>query len=436
MILAWMMYASLVAVAAGAAAWAIESAARALGRSTRFVWLAAMAFSVLWPLWRLASTLLRVGDDGAALSRALLPPVVVAAQRGIAAALVERLTIIGARASVALVILWLLASALLLLRLVLGMRALAQRGRDWMAQLVDGVPVLIAPDTGPAVVGVRRPGIVIPDWTLTLDPKLRALVLSHELEHVRARDTALRLLGALLPALLPWNPALWWQASRLALALEVDCDARVLRDGARRDRYGLLLVAIAQRQSLTMLAPALSEPTSQLERRIIVMQRPLPRRPMLFALTLAAGGTTALALACSVPTPNAPASADTKGTPVEAAAQLSRAPAVSPTRVSPNQAFREFQVEKRVTPLPGSARPRYPDALRKQHVEGAVLAQFVVNPTGQPDVSTFKVLTSDNVLFTSAVKSALAGMRFKPAEVGGRPVRQVVELPFQFSLSR
>jgi TonB family protein len=313
----------------------------------------------------------------------------------------------------------------------LGMRALATRRGEWTARSVDGVPVLVSPDAGPAVIGLRRPQIVIPEWMLSLDPTLRTMVLQHEEEHVRARDTVHRLLGAIFPALFPWNPALWWQANRLALALEVDCDARVLRAGVRRDRYGLLLIAIAQRHSFTMLAPALSEPTSDLERRIIVMQRPQPRYPMLVALTLAAGACVALALACSAPTPNAPDKA-TSGD----GAQRSRPSGAAPRLMTPDQAYFDFQVEKEAKFVATGTAPRYPDALRKQHVEGVVIAQFVVDAAGLPEMSTYKVLRSDNELFANAVKSALGGMTFKPAEVGGHPVRQVVQMPFQFSLNR
>jgi len=51
-------------------------------------------------------------------------------------------------------------------------------------------------------------------------------------------------------------------------------------------------------------------------------------------------------------------------------------------------------------------------------------------------MSTFKALKSDNDLFTTSVKNALQRMRFLPAEVGGRKVKQLVQQPFQFSLNR
>lgn len=104
--------------------------------------------------------------------------------------------------------------------------------------------------------------------------------------------------------------------------------------------------------------------------------------------------------------------------------------------VQSDQPYFEFQVEKPVVPAPGSTSPRYPDMLRQAGVEGEVLAQFVVDTTGRVEPNSFKVLKSDHDLFSQAVKSALTNMKFLPAEVGGRKVKQLVQQPFQFQLSK
>lgn len=95
----------------------------------------------------------------------------------------------------------------------------------------------------------------------------------------------------------------------------------------------------------------------------------------------------------------------------------------------------EFQVEKPAA-MSGAANMAYPEMLRSAQVEGTVLASFVVDTTGKADMSTFKVLRSDHELFTNAVKNALPRIRYLPAEVGGRKVKQLVQQPFQFSLAR
>ena len=77
-----------------------------------------------------------------------------------------------------------------------------------------------------------------------------------------------------------------------------------------------------------------------------------------------------------------------------------------------------------------------PDALRRAGVEGEVLARFVIDTTGQVDMSTVKILRSSDPQFTTAVQWSLATWQFSPAEVDGRPVKQLLEMPFQFRLSR
>ncbi len=104
--------------------------------------------------------------------------------------------------------------------------------------------------------------------------------------------------------------------------------------------------------------------------------------------------------------------------------------------VNVDQPYFDFQVEKPVAPLPGSAGPRYPDILRSGGVEGQVLAQFVVDTLGRVEIASFRVLRSDHAMFEQAVRSALPNMRFLPAEVGGRKVKQLVQQPFVFALQR
>ena len=123
--------------------------------------------------------------------------------------------------------------------------------------------------------------------------------------------------------------------------------------------------------------------------------------------------------------------------PTEAALEAEKVrqmSAVQPTRTDP--AYFEFQVEKAAGPRPGNSAPRYPDILREAKIEGEVLAQFVVDTLGHPDMDTFKVLKSTHDLFTNTVKESLPNMAFSPALVGGRPVKQLIQMPFQFNLNK
>lgn len=98
--------------------------------------------------------------------------------------------------------------------------------------------------------------------------------------------------------------------------------------------------------------------------------------------------------------------------------------------------FRADQVEKQVSVVPGGPPPRYPEILRSSGVQGQVTALFVVDETGRAEEDSVRFVRSDNPLFEDAVKQALHRMRFVPAEIGGRKVRQLVLMPFVFTLAR
>jgi protein TonB len=57
-----------------------------------------------------------------------------------------------------------------------------------------------------------------------------------------------------------------------------------------------------------------------------------------------------------------------------------------------------------------------------------------VDTLGRPELASFKVLQSSHEPFVDAVRDALPGMRFVPAEMHGHRVRQLVQQPFVFSL--
>jgi protein TonB len=105
-------------------------------------------------------------------------------------------------------------------------------------------------------------------------------------------------------------------------------------------------------------------------------------------------------------------------------------------RVATAEPFTADQVERQVSLRPGSPAPTYPDVLRSEGVEGQVVALFVVNERGRAELGTLRFTRSDNPLFEAAVRDALAKLQFVPAEVAGRKVRQLVQMPFLFRLSR
>ena len=151
-----------------------------------------------------------------------------------------------------------------------------RRAGQWTADQLQGIPVRISDDVGPAVIGILRPYIVVPRWLLLKSAPVQRVALMHELEHMRARDPVLWRFGLALAVLTPWNPIVWWQLHKLRFAIERDCDQRVLRRGIDSSEYGRALLDVAQSQAASPFgAVALTERASQLEQRIrSILKRP------------------------------------------------------------------------------------------------------------------------------------------------------------------
>lgn len=78
--------------------------------------------------------------------------------------------------------------------------------------------------------------------------------------------------------------------------------------------------------------------------------------------------------------------------------------------------------------------PLYPEILRQSRVTGRVSVRFVVGTDGRAELSTLEVLNATHPAFAESVRRVLPRLRFNPARVGRRAVRQVVEIPFGFEL--
>jgi periplasmic protein TonB len=81
-------------------------------------------------------------------------------------------------------------------------------------------------------------------------------------------------------------------------------------------------------------------------------------------------------------------------------------------------------------------RPRYPEQLRAAGVSGRVVVRFVVDTLGRVEPASIVVRESGHDLFEQSVRAVLPALRFVAAEVEGRKVRMLVELPFEFRLDR
>ena len=163
------------------------------------------------------------------------------------------------------------------------------------AGTIDGVQFRITDAVGPATFGILKAHVLVPRWVLRLPERQRRFVLKHEDEHRRARDAQLMLLAALPLIVTPWNVVAWWQARRFALAIETDCDRRVVNALGDAHDYSATLVDIAAGHGRDpQIQPALLG--GMLEQRIRNLLRPAERSVM-WRIVL---GTAAVAIGALV----------------------------------------------------------------------------------------------------------------------------------------
>jgi beta-lactamase regulating signal transducer with metallopeptidase domain len=149
----------------------------------------------------------------------------------------------------------------------------------------------------PMTCGAFRSVVLLPvdaeDWS----DERRAVVLSHELAHVKRRDCLTQMLAHFVCALHWFNPLVWIAARQLRVERERACDDHVLNIGTKASDYASHLLDIARgMQSMKgtfMAAVAMAKP-SQLEGRLLAILDPKLRRRN---LSRAATAAVAIALA-------------------------------------------------------------------------------------------------------------------------------------------
>lgn len=404
----------VVSLLAALAAWCADAGLRRLAVPTRAVWLLAMAAT---PLSLMGSALL---PEGAARA---LPVAPVIELPGLGAPGAGGL---GFDLDLVLGALWLALSLSLVGVLARTHVGLMRERRRWEAAELLGRRVYLSADRGPAIAGLWRPGIVLPRWALALPETELGLVVLHEEEHMRARDTAALAAALALVVLTPWNPLTWWQLGRLRGAVEVDCDRRVLRREPDRGRYGRSLLAVAARAPEPLLGvAAFSERSHSLERRILTMTSVRTRWT-----PLTAGLFVVLALllgvqACNVesPTEEADPEVERPAPSVLARPELREGPTFTPFTVAPSILNR--------TEIVAAMNAEYPPLLRGAGIGGSVVVYMFVNELGKLEEVRLHKSSGHRALDEAAL--AVAELyEFSPARNRDEPVPVWVQFPITF----
>ena len=345
--------------------------------------------------------------------------------------------------------------------------------------LKRGVDLLFGPRPGlVATWGWRRPAVLLPASASEWSAERMRIVLLHELAHAQRGDWMLQTVADVLRCVWWFNPLAWAVRVQLRRESEHAADDLVLAQGVPAAACATQLVEFARelrKHRRTWLpAPAMARP-SHLERRLSAMLNPhRNRRPMtrlarygsLSVLVLVAILVASLRVADAVEQapqtqPSSPRfTANLTGGPTGVTVtirgesledlvgalttmleQLEQTQtALDELRTGPNKPDRladdsnePVRVGDGVDPPRKihDAPPTYPPAARTAGIEGLVILDATVGPTGE--VSDIEVLKSVPELDQAAI-DAVEQWRYEPTLVDGEPISIRMTVTINFSL--
>ena len=221
------------------AALATSVLKRASAATRHMVWLAALAGLLLLPLLALVGPGWRpqVPAPIASMPAQALTILDVIAERP------------GPLLSLAGLVFWIWAwgCAAVLAQTVLGLRKVRHLVAGARPAGDIGADVRLSGEASvPAVCGIRRPCVVLPEPAVAWPADRLRMVLKHERMHIARHDTRTYLMARLALALYWPNPLAWWAVSRLRREAERACDDGVLLQGERPAHYAGELIDVVQ----------------------------------------------------------------------------------------------------------------------------------------------------------------------------------------------
>jgi TonB family protein len=304
---------------------------------------------------------------------------------------------------------WLIGSALWMIRLAARYRQLMRQTRPLPADLARALPLdQLAIDVrrlrqhrdGPAVVWAPRSLLLLPpDFLERFDSNERLMVLRHELAHLDRGDTWWSLIAELTLALLWFHPLAWLAMPRFRLDQELACDERVLRESPMDETaYANTLLHSTGMPSMPVLIPWLAEP--QLKERLTMIQQFRPG-----ALRRQVGFTSlaALMLSCVL---------------------------VAQAGTTPSNA----RTAERDVSYNATINPQYPADAVKNHQEGTVVLLVLVGADGKPRKFSIDPATEASPALVKAAGDAVMQWHFKPRMENGKPAEAYAKIPIKFSM--
>ena len=252
----------------------------------------------------------------------------------------------------------------------------------------DGMPYDHVVGHGPAVVGVLRPRVVLPeDFHTRYTAHEQELVLAHEQLHVARGDLAAQALATTFRCAFWFNPLVHFAAARFRVDQELACDADVLqRFPNSRRSYGDVMLK-TQLADFGLPMGCHWQSAHPLMERIAMLKQPLPSRQrrksavLLLSVLVGAGAYTAWAAQPGV------------AQPAVAKSEIAK-PAAEPRGLT------SIVAEDVLTP------PAYPKALLATGQSGTVLLHVLVAADGTVRDAKVKSSSPGGVFDQAAIDAA------------------------------
>jgi TonB family protein len=155
----------------------------------------------------------------------------------------------------AVVLLWTIAAAVLIIRVVAAHWLIWRAVRKELAQSSATV-VRSSRIAGPVAWGIVRPRVLLPANSNDWDAERLEMVIAHETVHVDGRDCLWQSVGQIAAALFWFHPLAWRLVAQLREETEFYCDEVLLALGYKPSAYAETLLAFANAPSqLDRLCP-------------------------------------------------------------------------------------------------------------------------------------------------------------------------------------
>ena len=120
----------------------------------------------------------------------------------------------------------------------------------------------------PAVIGWRRPTLILPPEAGSLSPDMIAALLAHEFAHIRRRDYVANLVQSSIEVFLFFSPAVVWISRRIREAREFCCDDIAVARCKDARHYVHALTTLAALGTMNTARPALGAAGPRLITRV------------------------------------------------------------------------------------------------------------------------------------------------------------------------